>query len=109
MPSVKVDLSKAMRKLDVKSNATLGTFAASEAMKGMSPYVPFRNGYLDASAKAEPWVVTYNVRYAVYVYYGEKMTFSTERHALATANWADAYAAAHGQELASAIGRRMMQ
>ena len=109
MASVKVDLSKAMRKLDVKSNATLGTFAANEAMKGMSPYVPFRNGYLDASAKAEPWAVTYNVRYAVYVYYGERMAFSTERHALACANWAVPYAAAHGQDLASAIGRRMMQ
>ena len=109
MPSVKVDLSGVMKKLDVKSNATLGTFAASEMMKGMSPYVPFRNGYLDASAKAEPWAVTYNTEYATYVYYGDKMRFSKERHALATCRWAEAYAAAHAQELASAIGRMMFR
>ena len=109
MPSIKVDLGGALKKLDAKANTTLGMFAANEAMKGMSPYVPFRNGTLDASATPSAWAVEYQVNYAVYVYYGDKMRFSKERHALATSRWATAYAAAHGQELASAIGRRMCQ
>ena len=105
MATVKVDLSKAQRKLNLKSNTTVGFFAANEAMKGMSQYVPFRNGYLDASAKASPWRVSYSTAYARYVYYGDRMHFSRERHALATMRWAEAYKAAHANDLARAIGR----
>lgn len=109
MSSVKVDLSNASKKLNISSDETVGLFAASEAMKGMSPYVPFRNGYLDASAQAEPFRVTYKTEYARYIYYGDSLKFSKERHALATCRWSDAYAAAHGQELASAIGRMVFR
>ena len=80
----------------------LGLFLATEAMRGMSPYVPFRNGYLDASATPAPFEVTYSTPYARKMYYGDGLTFSHERHALATAHWADAYSAAHVGELAAA-------
>nr|UVX51788.1 MAG: Minor capsid protein [Bacteriophage sp.] len=101
--TVTLDLDGVPRKVDrIKTDEDLGLFLATEAMRGMSPYVPFRNGYLDASAKAEPFAVTYNTSYAGRIYHGTSLTFSRERHALATAEWDMAYAAAHGQELARA-------
>lgn len=103
MATVTLDLDGILRKVDrIKSDEGLGLFMATEAMKGMSPYVPFRNGYLDASAEAEPFAVTYSMSYAGRVYHGTSLNFSKERHALATAEWGMAYAEAHGQELARA-------
>ena len=103
MATVTLDLDGVPRKVDkIKSDEELGLFLATEAMRGMSPYVPFRNGYLDASAKAEPFAVTYSTSYAGRVYHGTSLRFSTERHALATAEWGEVYATAHGQELARA-------
>lgn len=91
------------RKLDaIPKNDGLGLFLATEAMRGMSPYVPMRNGFLDASATATPFEVSYSTPYARRMYYGDGMKFSHERHALATAHWADAYSAAHVGELAQA-------
>lgn len=103
MATVTLDLGGVQRKVErIKGDPGLGLFLASEAMRGMSPYVPFRNGYLDASAKAEPFAVTYTTAYARRIYYGASLKFSKERHSLATSEWDRAYAAAHGQELADA-------
>lgn len=103
MASVTLDLDGVDAKVNmIRANESFGLFLATEAMRGMSPYVPFRNGYLDASAKAEPFAVTYQTSYVSKVYHGTRLRFSKERHALATAEWDKAYAAAHGQELAQA-------
>lgn len=103
MATVTLDLDGIPRKVDrIKSDEDLGLFVATEAMRGMSPYVPFRNGYIDASAKAEPFAVTYSTPYVGRIYRGTSLKFSKERHSLATAEWDRAYAAAHGQELARA-------
>lgn len=103
MAAVTLDFDGIPRKVDgIKSDEGLGLFMATEAMRGMSPYVPFRNGYLDASAEAEPFAVTYGMPYAGRVYRGTSLRFSKERHSLATAEWDRAYMAAHGQELARA-------
>lgn len=80
-------------------------FAAQEAARGMSPYVPFRNGILDASAVAAPGYVEYRCHYAVYNYYGTDRRFRKDSHPDATAYWDRAYAEAHGKELARAVGR----
>lgn len=103
MAKARLEFGGVHRKLEAipKSDA-LGLFIATEAMRGMSPYVPMRNGFLDASATATPFEVTYSTPYARRVYYGTGLRFSHERHALATAHWADAYAAAHVEELAQA-------
>lgn len=103
MAKVTTDVSGVSKAVSrIKGDAAFGNFLAIEAMKGMSPYVPMRNGYLDASAKAEPWAVTYSTSYARRVYYGDRLRFSTERHANASAHWDEPYAAAHGRELADA-------
>lgn len=103
MANVELDLAGVDRKVQrLKNDQGLGLFIATEAMRGMSPYVPFRNGYLDASAQAEPFAVTYDISYADRVYYGTSMEFSKERHPLATAEWDKAYAEAHGEELGRA-------
>ena len=103
MFSVSVDVSGVPSRVDaIKSDTEFGTFLASEALKGMSPYVPFRNGYLDASATAEPFAVTYSTEYVGYVYNGTALNFSHEHHPLACARWDEPYAAAHLQELCKA-------
>lgn len=44
MATVTLDLDGIPRKVDrIKSDDGLGLFMATEAMRGMSPYVPFRN------------------------------------------------------------------
>lgn len=89
----------------LKADPTLGLFLATEAMRGMNDYVPFRTGYLSRSARAEPWAVTYSTSYARRVYYGTHLSFSRQHHGLATARWGDVYASAHAADLARAATR----
>ena len=103
MAKIELEFGGVHRKLDsIPKNEGLGLFLATEAMRGMSPYVPMRNGFLDASATATPFEVSYGTPYARLMYYGDGLRFSHERHALATARWADAYSAAHIGDLARA-------
>lgn len=104
----RIDVSGIARKVErLKSNETLGRFAAMEAMSGMDRYVPFRDGVLVESAKAEPFEVTYNTPYAATVYYGVRegkaIDIKREIHPQATKEWDKAYKAAHGHELAKSI------
>lgn len=100
---VNIDLSDIDKQLDdIATNKKLGQFLASEAEKGMEPYVPFRDGALVSSAKADPFKVTYNTQYAKYVYEGKNMAIKTEKHPLATKEWDKAYAEAHLDELGRA-------
>lgn len=100
---VNVDLSDIDKQLDdIATNKKLGQFLASEAEKGMEPYVPFRDGALVGSAKTEPFKVTYDTPYADYVYEGKNMTIKKEKHPLATKEWDKAYAEAHLDELGRA-------
>lgn len=101
--SITVDMSGAGRKIDaLRSNKRLGEFMASEAQRGMEPYVPMRTGALVASAKSSPFEVEYTASYATYPYHGRNMTIRTEMHPLATKEWDKAYASAHGEELGRA-------
>lgn len=103
MAKTRIEFEGVYRKLGrIPKNETLGRFLALEAMRGMSPYVPFRNGFLDASAKPAPFEVSYSTPYARRMYYGRHLRFSKERHALATSHWDKAYSTAHIAELAAA-------
>lgn len=103
---VRVDMSGAVDKLDrLSKDSGLGMFAASEAARGMDPYVPFRDGALSASATPSPFMVTYPVPYAKRVYYGNGMTIRRERHPLATSKWDEAWATAHASGFAAALER----
>lgn len=74
----RVDMSGAKAKISlICSNTTVGSYAASEAARMMEQYVPRRTGALRASAKTEPFKVTYNAPYAVYQFYGRNMTHYT--------------------------------
>ena len=88
MAKVTVDMSGVPTKMRrLKSNAAFGTFAASEMMRLMDKYVPFRSGALSSSASASPFKVTYSAPYAGYVYEGRGMTFSKQGHPLARSHW----------------------
>ena len=93
------------RRFDFADDPDVLTFAASEAARGMSPYVPFKDGILDASATASVGKVTYQCHYAVYNFYGTDRRFRKDKHPNATAFWDRAYADAHGEELARSVGR----
>lgn len=63
---VTVDMSGVEKKLDkIASDDALGLYMAQQGMKFMNErYVPKRDGALRASAKAEPWAITWNTPYA---------------------------------------------
>lgn len=97
------------RRFDFADDPDVLTFAASEAARGMSPYVPFKDGILDASATASATAsvgkVTYRCHYAVYNFYGTDRRFRKDGHPNASAFWHEPYKEAHGDELALAVGR----
>lgn len=73
----------------IKTDRDLGIFAASEAARLMDQYVPARSGALYESAHVdnEPWVVSYTMPYAIYVWNGRGMTFSKQKHPNARSHW----------------------
>lgn len=101
---MKVDVSGVAAKIaEICSNREVGLFAASEAMGGMDPYVPYREGDLSRSAQPSPFRVTYTESYAARMYYGSGYSFSKEHHPLATAHWDEEWHKAHGEELSRAV------
>nr|DAU49750.1 MAG TPA: Minor capsid protein [Caudoviricetes sp.] len=103
MAKIEHDLGKVYSFIDgTNSDPTLGRFLATEAARGMTPYVPMFTGILAASATVEPFAVTYNTPYARYVYYGDRMRISKERHPLASTHWDRPYLAAHLEDLCRA-------
>ena len=80
----------------ISKDSGLGTFLASEAMKGMAKFVPMRTGQLAYSGRVQPFRVTYSTPYANRVYHGSGMRFTTDKHPNATAYWDRAYVAAGG-------------
>lgn len=72
----------------IASDKGTGAFMASEAARGMDPYVPYRDGTLSASADtSRPFHVTYSTPYAARVYFGKNMTIHTDKHPKATKEW----------------------
>ena len=55
----------------IKSNNSLGTFAANTLAKMMRPYIPERDSILINSYTAAPWMLTYDTPYARAMYYGQ--------------------------------------
>ena len=101
MATIEVDVSGVGAKVDkIKSDPTLGAFAATQAQAGMEQYVPKRSGWLRSTASTEPWAVNYTAPYAAKVYHGSELHFTTPGTG---AYWDKAYTAAHKNELAKAI------
>lgn len=87
-------LSGARRKVGrISSDAGTGAFAATEAARQMDKYVPFRTGDLAGSVTTRPWIVSYSMPYARYVWEGRGMTFSKQHHPAARSHWSEPLAA----------------
>lgn len=84
-----VDMAGAASKLGrIKTDRGLGLYAASEAARLMDKYVPYRSGALAGSVDTDtPWRVKYMMPYAIYVWRGRGMTFSTQTHPQARSHW----------------------
>lgn len=79
------------------------TYANTRLHAYCSPYVPMDTGYLDQTVDITPDFVHYKAPYAKKVYEGDGVTFSKDKHPLATAHWDKAMAAAKGDQLAADI------
>ena len=103
MAKVTVDIGGVAAKIaKLHSSSALGTFAASEAMRGMDKYVPARTGVLAGTAFASPWKVTYPQSYAIYPYNG-RGTIRQDMHPNATAHWDEAWFSAEGAAYSKAV------
>lgn len=110
MAKIEHDLGKVYSFVDgASSEPNLGRFLATEAARGMNEYVPMFTGILASSATVEPFAVTYNTSYARYVYYGDRMKISHERHPLASTHWDKPYLAAHLEDLCRAGSNYLKQ
>lgn len=95
-----VDLN---RSCNARLNEKAKLFAANEAFRLMTPYVPMDTGMLSQTVDVRPGEVHYKVPYANKQYNGENFNFSKEKHSLATARWDEAMTAARGEDLARAV------
>lgn len=108
--SVKVDasrLSAAVRRF--AKDDGLGAFMATEAMAGMEPYVPFRDGDLIKSAHSpRPFKVVYSMPYANRVYYAKGMKIVSgagAEHPKASKEWDKEWWKHHKRDFCQAVER----
>lgn len=92
--TVRVDLNEAQI-LQRVQNDRFGLFVAQEWKRLIDPYTPRDTGTMQDTAKITPWTITYDTRYARYVYYGANMNFK-HKNPYSTYEW-DKAAANAGQ------------
>lgn len=84
-----------------------GLFAASEWRRLINDYVPMDRGNLADNARLAPWEINYLSPYAGPQYRGDikgsPITYSLDKHPLASARWDEAAAPAQGEKLDQAI------
>lgn len=91
-------------KLDsVSVDPRLGLFAAEEAARGMTPYVPMLDGPLSQNYTTRAFEIHYTMEYAAYQYHGKGHNFTRDHHPLATYEWDKEYINRHGSELADSL------
>lgn len=100
--TVKVDVDL-LRSCNARLTGETKLFAANEAFRLMTPYVPMDTGMLSQTVDIQPGEVHYKVPYAHKQYTGDNFHFSREKHPLATARWDEAMMAARGKDLAKAV------
>lgn len=107
---VKANMSGVSSKLSrISKNSGLGYKLASDAALGMDKFVPKRTGQLSYSAAIMPFKVFYETPYARWVYYGNNLRFSTDKHPSATARWDRAYVAAGGARQLGEAGTKYLK
>lgn len=100
--TVKVDVDL-LQACNARLTERVRLFAANEAFRLMTPYVPMDTGMLSQTVDIQPGEVHYKVPYAHKQYTGDNFRFSKEKHSLATAHWAEAMMEARGDDLARAV------
>jgi len=91
--AISIKLNRPVNKIikDSGINSRTALFAAGEAKKLMSDYVPMKTGALYNTARISAengrGTVLYIQPYAKFCYYGEKKKFSRDRHEKASAYW----------------------
>ena len=101
---VKSDYKGVVKKIkQIATDDRVGTFAVSELIRLMSPYVPMDTGMLYQNYIQQPFRVTYTQRYAKRIFYGDSLNFNREKHPLASSHWHKPAMASRGYELANAL------
>lgn len=98
-------LQKVVREL--AKDRALGAWMSVEAIKGMDPYVPYRDGDLSKSATvSKPFHVTYSTPYANRVYQGRGMKIHSgkdAKHPKATSKWDEKWWKEHREDYCKAV------
>lgn len=97
-----IDLKKDQIKARITSDKVL-LFAANEAQRLITPYMPMDTGSLMNTRVITPGLIHYKVPYAARCYYDTHLNFQKTHHPLATAKWDKAMMAARGKELGDAV------
>lgn len=92
--TVHIDLNESQIIAKVQ-NDRFGLFASQEWKRLIDPYTPRDTGTMQDTAKITPWTITYDTKYARYVYYGKNMNFQ-HNNPYSTYEW-DKAAANAGQ------------
>lgn len=101
---VKTDFTGVHKKINnICKSDKVGLFMASECRKFMEPYVPMDTGMLAQTATVTPFNVTYEQPYATYVYQGNGMHFSKDKHPLATSHWEKPMITARANQLSNEL------
>ena len=87
----------------IVKNQSVGIFVAETWGRYFSPYVPFRDGYLDQTRQTEPFKVKYVQPYSKRLHDGDGFNFSKEQHQLATSHWENASYAVNKEKVSKEI------
>lgn len=94
--TVRIHLSEEQFAKKVQNNR-FGLFTAQEWKRLIDPYTPRDTGTMQDTAKITPWTITYDTKYAKYVYYGKRMNFK-HNNPYSTYEWDNAAANAGQQD-----------
>ena len=87
-----------------------GIFVAETCAGYFDDFVPMDRGNLSQTYTTEPFKIRYEQLYAIHVYDGDNLNFSTERHLNASSHWDRPAMIAHrgviAQEITDFIKRR---
>ena len=108
---ITVKLNKPINQIikDSGINDGAALFAAREARRLMNDYIPMKTGALcntaQVSAENGKGIILYIQPYASFCYYGDKQTFSRDKHEKASAYWDKAMALSHKGELTASVNK----
>jgi hypothetical protein len=102
----------------IQAGGSIQQFIDATVLKGVSPYMPFREGTAERSGTLHTQIgsgmVVWKTPYIRYIYFGKSrsggpLVYDTSRHPKAGALWCEVYKQNHKRELEGMVQRRVIQ